>query len=140
MSSVTRHVVAAVADIPDGRHKIVEIAGRQIGIFNVGGEFYALLNRCPHGGAELCKGEVVGLVKSSGVGDYAITRKGEFLRCPWHGWEFEIRTGQSYCEPGKLKIRKYDVSVEKGDDLVKGPYVADTYDVSVENDYVVLTL
>jgi 3-phenylpropionate/trans-cinnamate dioxygenase ferredoxin subunit len=135
-----RHIVAAASDIPDGGRKIVDISGRQIGIFNVRGAFYALLNRCPHGGAELCKGEVVGLVKSAGVGDYALTRRGEFLRCPWHGWEFEIKTGQSYCDPSKLKARKYDVSVEKGDELVKGPYVADSYEVAVEHDYIVLTV
>jgi len=137
---MSRHIVATVAEIPPGTHKLVEVFGRQIGVFNVKGEFFALLNRCPHGGAELCKGAVVGLVQPQGVGEYAIARTGEFLRCPWHGWEFEIRTGQSYCDPGRLKIRKYDVAVQHGDELVKGPFVAESYDVHVEDDYVVLTI
>jgi 3-phenylpropionate/trans-cinnamate dioxygenase ferredoxin subunit len=135
-----RHVVAAAREIAPGERKIVEIEGRQVGIFNVAGEYYALLNRCPHGGAELCKGAVVGLVRSKGVGEYAITRQGEFLRCPWHGWEFEIKTGQSYCEPGRFRARKFEVAVEHGEDVAKGPYVAETYPVSVEDEYVVLTL
>ncbi|MBV8850281.1 MAG: Rieske (2Fe-2S) protein [Methylobacteriaceae bacterium] len=135
-----RYVVAAVPEIPPGTHKIIEVSGREVGVFNVNGAFYALLNRCPHGGAALCKGTVVGLVRPGGVGEYELIRKGEFLRCPWHGWEFEISSGQSYCDPTKVKARKFDVAVERGDDLVKGPYVAETYNVAIENDYVVLTL
>lgn len=137
---MTRHVVAKVPEIPVGTHKLVVVEGRQIGVFNVNGEFFALLNRCPHGGAELCKGAIVSLVKAGGVGEYALGRSGEFLRCPWHGWEFEIRSGQSYCEPGRFKARKYDVEIERGTDLVKGPYVAERYDVDIEDDYVVLDI
>ncbi|SDT53706.1 Rieske (2Fe-2S) protein [Bradyrhizobium canariense] len=137
---MNRHVVGKAPDMPPGSHKIVEVAGRHIGVFNVNGEFFALLNRCPHGGAELCKGAVVGLVQPQGVGEYTIVRKGEFIRCPFHGWEFEIKTGQSYCAPNRLKIRSFDVTVQSGDQLVKGPYVAESYDVRVEDDYVVVTL
>jgi 3-phenylpropionate/trans-cinnamate dioxygenase ferredoxin subunit len=137
---MSRHVIGRTADIPPGSHKIVEVSGRQVGVFNVNDEFFALLNRCPHGGAELCRGSVVGLVQPKGVGEYAIARKGEFIRCPFHGWEFEIKTGQSYCAPDRLKIRKFDVAVQRGDDLVKGPYVAESYEVQVEDDYVVLTV
>ncbi|WP_022721051.1 Rieske (2Fe-2S) protein [Rhodopseudomonas sp. B29] len=135
-----RHIVAKTAEIPAGTHRIVDVSGRQVGVFNVNGEFFALLNRCPHGGAELCKGAVTALVQPSGVGQYAVSRKGEFLRCPWHGWEFEIRSGQSYCDPARIKARKIDVAVERGEELVKGPYVAESYDVTVEDDYVVLSL
>ena len=52
----TKFVVARTSDIPDGGRIIVEINGRSIGVFNVGGEFHALLNRCPHSGAPLCRG------------------------------------------------------------------------------------
>ena len=137
---MNRHVVGRTLEIPPGSHKIVEVSGRQIGVFNVNGEFFALLNRCPHGGAELCKGAVVGLVQPQGVGEYPIARKGEFIRCPFHGWEFEIKTGQSYCAPDRLKVRSFDVAVQSGDQLVKGPYVAESYEVQVEDDYVVVTV
>jgi hypothetical protein len=59
-------------------------------------------------------------------------------RCPWHGWEFDIHTGQSWCDPSKLRVKTYPVSVEPGADLVKGPYVAETYPVTVEDDYVLV--
>ena len=134
----TRHIVAAVDDIAPGTSKIVDINGRAIGIFNVNGEFFALLNRCPHAAAELCKGNIVALVQSDGVGDYQLHRHGEFVRCPWHGWEFEISTGQSWCDPGSLKVKQYEVAVEPGANLVKGPFVAESFAVDVEGEYVVL--
>ncbi len=67
-------------------------------------------------------------------------RKGEMLRCPWHGWEFDIRTGQSWCDPQRVRARLYPVAVEPGAEVVKGPYVAETFPVSVEQDYVVLEM
>jgi nitrite reductase/ring-hydroxylating ferredoxin subunit len=137
---MNRHIVARVDEIASGKSKVVEVEGRQVGVFNVNGEFFALLNRCPHEGAELCRGFIVGLAQSDAPGSYRIIRRGEFLRCPWHGWEFEIRTGQSYCDPARLRVRTYDVKVEPGDALVKGPYVAETFPVSVEESYVVLEM
>jgi 3-phenylpropionate/trans-cinnamate dioxygenase ferredoxin subunit len=86
----------------------------------------------------MCEGRVVPLVRSSGPGNYQLERKGEFLRCPWHGWEFDIRSGQSWCDPSDLKIRQFKVAVEAGQDLVKGPYVAETFTITVEQDYVVV--
>ena len=96
---MARHVVAAVGEIAEGERKLVTVEGREIGVFNVKGEFYALLNKCPHAGASLCRGMVIGLAQSDEPGEYRLTRPGEFLRCPWHGWEFDIRTGQSWFDP-----------------------------------------
>ena len=65
---MSRRVLARTDEVQPGTCKIVSAMGREIGIFNVGGEYYALSNRCPHMGAELCKGWVVGLVQSDGPG------------------------------------------------------------------------
>ncbi len=135
---MTRHVVAAVADLAPGASMLVTVQGREIGVFNVGGEFFALANRCPHGGGPMCQGTVGPLLRSSLPGEYRLERPGEFLRCPWHGWEFDIRTGQSWCDPGKLALKAYAVSVEPGATVVEGPFVAETFPVTVENDYVVV--
>jgi nitrite reductase/ring-hydroxylating ferredoxin subunit len=135
---MSRHVVAATSEIKPGERKLVTIKGREIGVFNVDGAFFALANRCPHAGGPMCEGRVVGLVRSSGPGTYSITRKGEFVRCPWHGWEFDIRTGQSWCDPSRIQARAYPVEVAPGQTVVKGPYVAETVPVSVEEDYVVV--
>jgi hypothetical protein len=51
-----------------------------------------------------------------------------------------VRTGKSWCEPSKVRARQFNVSVAPGSALVEGPYVAETFPVSVEDDYVVLEL
>jgi nitrite reductase/ring-hydroxylating ferredoxin subunit len=137
---MTKHVVGTVDEIAPGKSKLVEVKGREIGVYNVNGAFYALANRCPHGGGSLCKGVVTGLALSDRPGDYKLVRKGEFLRCPWHGWEFEIKSGQSYCDPKSTRVRQFNVAVEKGEELVKGPYVAESFAVTVEQNYVVVDL
>ena len=60
---MSRHIVATVDDIPPGKRLLVNVKGREIGIFNVDGEYLAISNRCPHEGASLCKGRIVGLVE-----------------------------------------------------------------------------
>ncbi len=135
---MTRHVVATVAEIPPGTRKLVEVKGRPIAIFNLEGEFFGLFNRCPHQGGSLCDGLVTGLLEAPQPGEFVYSRKGEIIRCPWHGWEFDIRTGQSYCDPSRIRTRSYNVAVEHGKTVVEGPYVAETVPVKVEEDYVVV--
>jgi len=137
---MTRHVVAAVDELPPGSRKFLVIDERPIAIFNVKGEFFGLLNRCPHQGASLCEGPLIGLAEAELPGEVRYTRRGEILRCPWHGWEFDIRTGQSWCDPNDMKIRQFRLAVEEGEALVKGPYVAETFQVAVEEKYIVIDL
>ena len=146
-----KYVVATVDEIPPGERKIVEVAGRSVGVFNVGGAFFALRNRCPHQGGPLCLGPLGGFVSSTGPGQYTYSRQGEILRCPWHGWEFDIRTGQSWCDPVRVRVRRYDVTVEPGaapnDDAATpgsgrepGPYVAETYATAIDQRQVVVDI
>jgi 3-phenylpropionate/trans-cinnamate dioxygenase ferredoxin subunit len=90
---MARHVVAPVAEIPPGGRKVVEADGKRIVVFNLDGEFFALLDRCPHQGGPLSGGILCGLTQSEQPGTYHFSRAGEFIRCPWHQWEFDIRTG-----------------------------------------------
>ncbi len=110
---MSRHVVGTVDDIPPGERKIVEIDGRSVGVFNVDGEYFAVLNRCPHQGGSLCRGRQTGLVTSSRPGEYETSRSGEIIRCPWHGWEFEIATGRCLADP-RLRAKTYPVVVADG--------------------------
>ena len=146
---MAKHIIGTVDEIPPGERKLVTIEGREIGVFNVHGEFYALRNRCPHQGGALCKGRVSGFVTANVPGEYEYTRKGEILRCPWHGWEYDIKTGQSWVDPSSVRVRSYEVEVAQGAEiegegdmagLVKGPYVAETYEVTVEETYLVVEL
>ena len=79
------------------------IRGRPIAVFNLDGEFFGLFNRCPHQGGPMCEGILTGLIESDEPGHYRYSRKGEILRCPWHGWEFDVRTGQTYCDPERSR-------------------------------------
>ena len=148
---MTRFVVAEAMEIPPGGRKIVEVGGRSLGVFNLGGEFFALRNRCPHQGGPLCEGKTFGLIEASVPGAITYSRRGEILTCAWHGWEFDIRTGRSWCAPERLRVRRYEVSVEPGAALaataaatlpgrVPGPYVAETYPVLVEGQYLVVEI
>jgi nitrite reductase/ring-hydroxylating ferredoxin subunit len=137
---MSRHVVAAARDIPPGGRKLVTVRGRPIAVFNLNGAYYGLLNRCPHQGGSLCEGLVTGLLQSPTPGEYVYSRQGEIIRCPWHGWEFDIRTGQSYCDPERIRTRAYHVELAAGQTVVEGPYVAETIPVSVEEDYVVVEM
>ncbi len=137
---MAKHVVAAAAELPPGSRKRVTIQGRPIAIFNVGGELFALVDRCPHKGGSLCEGKLTGLVQSPEPGIYRYSRAGEILRCPWHGWEFDIRTGKSHCDPERVKAKSFPVTIEPGEELAEGPYEVETFAVSLEQDYVVLTI
>jgi nitrite reductase/ring-hydroxylating ferredoxin subunit len=154
---MTRHVVARTTDIPPGGNKVVAIDGRDIVVFHVNGEFFALLNRCPHEGAPLDKAACVARLTSPEPGIYRRSRVGEMLRCPWHGWEFDMRNGQSWFDPKRIKVRSYPVAVARGEDLAKvfdhqereleidgggerekGPYMAETFPVHIEDSYVIV--
>jgi nitrite reductase/ring-hydroxylating ferredoxin subunit len=141
-----KYVVARADELPPGDRRIVDIEGRSIGVFNVDGEYFALRNRCPHQGGALCEGKLWGVLTATTPGQFSYEPRKEILTCPWHGWEFHVRTGQSWCDPVRLRVRRYDVTVEdlpSTDDapapgLVKGPYLVETYPVTVEGAYVLV--
>jgi 3-phenylpropionate/trans-cinnamate dioxygenase ferredoxin subunit len=131
-----RHVVARVREFPPGTRRIVEVAGRSIGVFHLRGEFVALRNRCPHQGAPLCLGLLLGRV--SAARPYALVYEGEqeIIKCPWHGWEFDLRTGRSVFNPHRVRVRAYDVTVEPP--VPEEDPAVDTFPVTVEDGLVIL--
>lgn len=135
---MTRHVVAAIADFPPGTRRTISVNDRAVVVFNIAGQYFGLFDRCPHNGGSLAQGVLTGLVQSAEPGAYSYTRLGEIIRCPWHGWEFDVRTGQSFCRAIKARARPFPVRIEPGSEIVEGPYKAETVDVRVEDDYVVV--
>ena len=107
------HYVLAEEDVPEGGHAVVNIEGREIGIYRVNGEYHAILNYCPHQGAPICAGLVSGTTLPSEVYDYEYGRAGEIVRCPWHGWEFDLQTGKSLFSD-RIRVKKYKVEVQEG--------------------------
>ncbi|HKH17851.1 MAG TPA: Rieske (2Fe-2S) protein [Solirubrobacteraceae bacterium] len=110
---MAEHVVCAATDIAPGQRRIVDVAGRSIGVFNVHGRFYALNNGCPHKGGALCAGPITGMVLPTSGREFVYGREGEIVRCSRHGWEFEIATGKALADP-RVRARTYPVSVEAG--------------------------
>jgi len=134
----TRFVVARLEDFPPETRRIVRVGGREIGVFRVGERFFAVRNRCPHQGGPLCIGRVFPRIVSDEPGSVRLDRdRAPLLVCPWHGWQYDMESGQSYA-PGDPHVRSYRVSVEPGAGLEQGPYVAETFPVRVEENYVVL--
>ena len=151
-----RVLVCPVSELPPGERRIVEVEGlpHDVGVFNVDGDYYALANVCPHHLAPLCEGTITGEMIAEHVGDFQLIRDGEIIQCPWHGWKFDIRDGTSVFNPHALRTRTYEATVEspeaerdEGEEELYERYGAvlrgdeppiETYDVAVEEEYVVL--
>ena len=112
-SGENRFLIGRAADLPAGNRRIVKACGREIGIFNIEGEFYALQNRCPHRGGPLCRGRIRPLVVATPEYTCAYERENQILKCPWHQWEFDIKTGEALCDRN-LRVLTYPVTQEKG--------------------------
>jgi 3-phenylpropionate/trans-cinnamate dioxygenase ferredoxin subunit len=135
VSGARRFVVGPLAELPPGTRRRVDVEGRGVVVFNVGGRLFALRDVCPHRGARLSDGTVLeGLLTASEPGCYAYDDARKLVKCPWHGWEFELETGRSWVEPDRTRVRPYSVAVEPG------PYTAETVDVEVRREQVVLVL
>jgi nitrite reductase/ring-hydroxylating ferredoxin subunit len=154
--ALVRIVVSRLDEFGPGERRIVTAGRRSIGVFRVGDTFYAINNHCPHMGGPLCLGRTKPWLRSGRPGEFVLDEQEALLACPWHGWEYDLATGQSFLGPGEAPVRTYAVSVEPaapGADGATGatppvsgskggrhpgPYVADTYPVHVEDAYVVV--
>lgn len=154
-----RFEICPAAELPPGERTITELNGISVGVFNVDGEYYALKNDCPHQRAPLCMGKVTGTTSVERTGAVNWEDNGHILRCPWHGWEFDIETGRSVFNPHKVRARSFETTVEPADEesteseercpstpegcdcgsSADEPPVA-TYDVTVEDEMVVVYL
>jgi nitrite reductase (NADH) small subunit len=119
LPSGREHVVAKVGEIAPGGVKVVPIGRHGVGVYNVGGTFYAIANYCPHEGGPLCAGRLGGrtVTDDEAPGGASVVREGEFIYCPWHQWGFELSTGTTAVKP-EWTIRTYPVRVENDDVIV----------------------
>jgi 3-phenylpropionate/trans-cinnamate dioxygenase ferredoxin subunit len=114
-----RIVVCAASELAPGEKRIVDDpeSGISIGVFNVGGEFFALKNVCPHLGAPLCLGSVHATHRPGEVFEFRADLAGRVLRCPWHGWEFDIVTGKALYDRNS-RVASYPCTVDDNGDVV----------------------
>jgi NAD(P)H-dependent nitrite reductase small subunit len=87
--------VSKVSAIPDQSAICVEVEDQRIALFNFGGQFYAIDDTCPHRGGPLSEGSITG----------------EEVRCPWHGAQFNIKSGEVTSPPSPTGVTKYNVRV-----------------------------
>jgi nitrite reductase (NADH) small subunit/3-phenylpropionate/trans-cinnamate dioxygenase ferredoxin subunit len=92
--------VAKLADIPPGGAKAVQVGSIHVALFNLDGTVYAVENVCPHAGGPLALGPRRG-------------NRGELVECPWHGWRFDVRTGESPDLPGE-RVCGFPVRLRNG--------------------------
>ena len=87
--------IANTGDIPAGSGKIFDVKGNSVAVWNLGGNFQAFQNVCPHRGGPVGEGEL----------------EGNIITCPWHGWSFDLVSGVNTMNPA-AKLNKYEVKVE----------------------------
>jgi NAD(P)H-dependent nitrite reductase small subunit len=95
--------VARNSDLEEGKGIIVAVNGTKVALFRCDGVVYAIKNQCPHMGGDLGEGYL----------------QGEIVRCPWHGWRFNVKTGKAP-DTDVVGVRTYEVRVEGDDVLVRG--------------------
>jgi nitrite reductase/ring-hydroxylating ferredoxin subunit len=100
MSEFVRAI--AVGDLAPGKAAEVNVGNEAIALFNVGGTFHALANRCPHRGGPLGQGFL----------------DGQQVSCPWHNFTFDVTTGQNVAS-ADLRVPRFDVKVEDGHVFVR---------------------
>jgi 3-phenylpropionate/trans-cinnamate dioxygenase ferredoxin subunit len=108
--------VGRTDEIGPGARKLISVDGRSLCIFNIKGAYYVYLNICPHAFGPVCVGRVRGTTLPSPPGEYRWGREGEILACPWHGWEYDLLTGE--CLTDKRKLYAFEVTIEDGDIIV----------------------
>lgn len=107
-----RFEVCPASELQSGERRIEMLGKFSVGVFNVNGEYYAMKNDCPHQRAPLCEGKLTGTNTSDTPGEYNWERDGQIVTCPWHGWEFDVTTGESVFNPHKVKAKTFDATVE----------------------------
>ena len=110
MSARMRVFVALRDDLAVGERRIIQAEGKSIGVFNTGSQIVAVLNICPHAFAPVCLGKLGGTTLPSKPGEFIWGRENEILRCPWHGWEYDLHSGE--CLTDKRKLKHFPVVIE----------------------------
>lgn len=119
---MSEHVVCEVDDLDSGERLVVQLEGKEIGVFCRDNEYHAYLNWCPHQGGPVCEGDLTGTQESTFDRETLEletewTQEGEILNCPWHGWEFDINTGDCLSRE-KIKLPTYPITVNNGQIIV----------------------
>jgi nitrite reductase/ring-hydroxylating ferredoxin subunit len=96
--------------------RIVEVPGGSIGVVRTARGFFAVRNRCPHMGADVCLGKITSTMLPAQPFEYRLGLESAVVRCPWHRWEFLVDTGESIGQITNKRLVTYEVEID-GDDV-----------------------
>ena len=103
-------LVGDVSELVEGKFKIIKQGALNIGVTRLrDGAIKAVRNWCPHKGAAICKGIIGGTWPPSAPGEFSYDREGEILICPWHGFEYDLKTGDELYRKVPTRLRFYQV-------------------------------
>jgi nitrite reductase/ring-hydroxylating ferredoxin subunit len=104
--------IGYIGEFPDDGVRIIEVNGVSIGVYHQGEQFFAVRNLCPHNLAPICLGRISGTFLPSRQGEWIYSMDGYVLSCIAHGWEFDIRTGESVMMVDRRRLLTYPVAVD----------------------------
>ena len=108
------HYVVGASELADGERAVIEAKGRDVAVFNLGGEFRAVGDHCPHMGGPCAEGLLSGRFVSDGEGGLTYDESRKIVSCPWHGWEFDVETGD-HLAGTKKRLLTYEVIQDEGE-------------------------
>jgi nitrite reductase (NADH) small subunit len=106
--------IGAVDDVRREGCRVVDVGGRPVSIVSVGDDFFAIADRCPHMGASMAAGSLGGTLVPSSPQELVFGMDERVIRCPWHGWEFDLETGRSLLEPRRFGLKTYQLTQDDG--------------------------
>jgi nitrite reductase (NADH) small subunit len=115
------HEVGSLDELRREGCRVVEVDGRPVAVLSVGDDLFAVSDRCPHMGAPMSAGSVGGTLVASDPHTFRYGRDQRVLRCPWHGWEFDLESGRSLFEPRRVGLRTFSVTCEDGQVVLHTP-------------------
>ena len=109
-----KHFIGKTSEFPDHQSKKVAAGKKQILVWKAGDRFFATSEQCPHQGASLSTVELTGTMLPSAPKEFVYGLAGSVIRCPWHAWEFDVRTGRRIYSEDERCLATYEVIVEDG--------------------------
>jgi nitrite reductase/ring-hydroxylating ferredoxin subunit len=111
--------VGAVDEFEEARPRVFTVSGRQVGVVMWHGEAFALRNVCPHEYGPVCGGFTMPMIVGDEIGTMEIDEDRLVVICPWHGWEFDARSGRAaWRDDSTYRLKTYPTKIEDGRVLV----------------------
>lgn len=108
---MVEHDIGSVREWQPGDRRRMDLGGRAVCVVRTEESYFAINDTCPHHGASLSLGTIGGTMLASKPQCYEYGLDNAVIRCPWHGWEFELSTGRAMFNPDGMRVRTYPVRV-----------------------------